>query len=648
MATNIERKESKNARLFAWVISIATIILLAAGLPHAQADKSNSTGFTLTILHTNDLHSHAEPFQERGKSVGGFSRLAHLMRTYRKETKNPLLTIDAGDMFQGTPLFTRYRGEVEVELLNRLGYDLYTIGNHEFDEGAINLADQLSHAKFKILNCNLDATALPELKKLLEKSTVLDLNGEKVGFVGVITPDIESLCMKRDGVILARAAGHGSNSNDPTWLTPISREVEKLKEAGVNKIILISHSGLETDKFMAARLPDVDAIIGGHSHTRMDKPVIIEHGDNTKCWIVQTGSYGRNLGKLDLTFDKAGNVEDSSKYELIHITSAIPEEKDIKAYVDEKEAPLASLRTTVLSQADGDFDNYWRSMKCDSPLGDLITDAFFEAGASEKLDVAMENRGGIRSRIDKGPITLEKIEEILPFDNHLACATVTGSVLLKALEHSVDSGLGGKFLDVHGLKFAYDLEKPPGQRLIFALVEKNGKYKPLEPGESYRIGMTDYSFKGGEGYDFSGARDIAYGPDKLNIPLGKFFKNHPHVKPGKSSRICFVVGSLTALGKKATCNLPGLIEKRVSLYGSTACGVTTVESGAVVPLEAPVLLVPPTELKSFPEAFQKAVKEAGTKYKVLSIVVSGKRAKGDNETPRFMPSPPFNVADTLN
>ncbi|HND68951.1 MAG TPA: bifunctional UDP-sugar hydrolase/5'-nucleotidase, partial [Candidatus Obscuribacter sp.] len=490
--------------------TLSMLILLAASLPHACADKIPATEFTLTILHTNDLHSHAEPFLERGKNVGGMARIAHLLRKLKKENKN-CLTIDAGDIFQGTPLFTRYKGEVEVELLNKLGYDLYTIGNHEFDEGGINLADKLARARFDVICANLDAAQLPALARVMKPSVIKELGDSKVkvGFVGAITPDIESLSMRRDGARLKRDA---TKAKEAAWLAPIQEEVSKLKDQGIDKIILVTHCGVDYDKVIAENIAEVDAIIGGHSHSRLSEPVLVNRGEAGPCLIVQTGSYGRSLGQLQLTFDKNGSVlPEKSKYRLLAVNDRLPEEPDVKAYIDKMAEPLKILKETVLTRADGNFDNSWRLYRHDSALGDLIADAFLDAGQSQGVQVAMENRGGIRSFIDRGPITLEKIEEILPFDNHLACATVTGKSLLRNLEHSVAGSLGGRFLDVSGIKFAYDIEKAPGSRIVFALVkDKEGNWKRVEDTATYRIGMTDYSFNGGEGYDFSSAADVTY------------------------------------------------------------------------------------------------------------------------------------------
>ncbi|CAN5436265.1 bifunctional metallophosphatase/5'-nucleotidase [soil metagenome] len=533
------------------------------------------------------------------------ARLGHLIRQLRQENKN-VIVADAGDIFQGTPYFTYYKGEIEVAMLNMIGYDFYTVGNHEFDLGAINLAKQLEKAKFDVLNCNLNAEALPQLKSLLKPSVVKTISGQKIGFIGAITPDIETLSLSRDGVVLQR--DNSDTNKNLSWLTPIKVEVEKVASQGVDKIILVTHCGVEVDKILANEIPQIDAIIGGHSHTRLDAPVIVEHPDGSQTMIVQTGSYGRNLGKLDLAFDKQGRVSSKdTHYKLIHIDDEISEDKDIKDFLTLKGLPLQNLKDTILTYASHDFDNNFRAMKTDSALGDLICDSFYEAGLPENAEITFENRGGIRSRIEKGAVNLEKVEELLPFENHLVFADVNGERLKKTLEHSVAGATGGKFLDVHGLKFAYDQERKIGDRIVFILTEKNKTWQEFDPQATYRIGMTDYSFKGGEGFQFPDAKNVKFTELKLNEYLKNYLLKHPKIKPQYGDRIAFLSGSLLpAIGKNdfRDCPLANCSSIRVTAFTSDKLGVTTAFKGtasgtAVLPLANPELLVEAVSLKEF-------------------------------------------------
>ena len=460
------------------------------------------------------------------------AKIAHIIRSIRARNPN-VVTIDAGDIFQGTPYYKLYHGEVEVEMLNDAGYDIYTIGNHEFDDGPENLAKQLKRAHFDIISCNLDATKLPELASLIKPSVVKTINGQKVAFIGAIVPTLAEVSLKTE-MVKVKATGDA-------WMDPIKEEIARVKAQGIDRIVLVTHVGVELDKKLA-ELPDVDVIIGGHSHTRLDKPIIVHHPDGSDCIVVQTGSYGRALGKLDLDFDQHGQVHvANTTYKLINITDRIHNEKDVQAYLAEKEKPFAKMRTTVDAIAVSDFDNSFKRFPGDSPIGDLIADALAEGGSKYGATIAFQNRGGIRGRIERGPVTEEKVEEILPFENHLLVATVKGSDLMKVLENSIAGSLGAKFLDVHGIRFKYDASKPPMQRVLSVETEgKGGTWTALSDTADYRIAINDYSFKGGEGYDFSRASDIKDTGRRLSAYLSEYLVQHKKIAPAAAGRISVI------------------------------------------------------------------------------------------------------------
>jgi 5'-nucleotidase len=620
---------------FLLLLILITGALLTVALPQTEAQKTG--GLSLTILHTNDLHSHDQSFAERGKTLGGMARLAHLIRKYRALSPHSL-TIDAGDIFQGTPFFTIYKGEVEVEMLNRAGYDLYTIGNHEFDGGGINLAKQLSKAKFEVLSCNLDCQDLPALKAIIKPSVVKVIDGQKVGFVGAITPDINTLSLSREGAKLKVGTYKSTTApeRDLPWLAPIKEEVDKLSSEGINKIILVTHCGTEVDKIIATEVPAVDAIIGGHSHTRLDKPIVVEHKDGSHTLIVQTGCYSRNLGKFDLVFDKNGVVDMAeTKYNLIKVDDKLPEEKDIKDYLISKQGPVTALRNTILSSARADFDNNFRIMKCDSALGDLICDSFAlnPESKSEGTEIAMENRGGIRSRIDRGPISLEKVEEVLPFDNHMVYATITGARLRKELEHSIDSATGGKFFDVYGLKFGWDPQKAKGERLVFVLTHKHGDWQPLDDKETFRLATTDYSFMGGEGFDFTDATDVHQTHKKLNLYFRSYLEHTKSVGPQRPDRIVALSGAASkgVLSGDFGDSLTGFSNPLVTVLTGDNMGVsfeTEDRPSTTVPLDSATVLqtgLTPKQARAYLQS--KAGQEHLKKWTVVVVRAIGQKNK---------------------
>jgi 5'-nucleotidase / UDP-sugar diphosphatase len=572
------------ANLSSWTLfMVAGLLILVASL----AANSDSTGLHLTILHTNDLHAHDESFEERQKSIGGFPRIGHMIRLLRAKDPKHTLTIDAGDIFQGTPLFTKYHGETEVNLLNKMGYDIYTIGNHEFDDGPQNLAKQLKVAKFDVINANMDLSKEPELAAVVKPYVIKEIDGQKIAFIGGITADLNSVALNTGNVTI-KSAG-------PNWVQPFIDEVDKLKAQGINKFVLVTHCGVESDKILAQSIPEIDVIIGGHSHTRLDKPIVVEHSDGSTTTIVQTGSYGRTLGKLDVVFDDKGRiVPASTDYRLINITDKIISDPDLKAYVDEKVEPLLGLRKEIVGDASDVFDNQFRNYPSDSALGDLITDALASEGKTYGVQIAFENRGGIRARIEKGPITAEKVEEMLPFDNKVVYATVSGATVLKVLEHSFSGPLGASFFDEHGLKIAYDASKPKGDRVVFALIEdSHGEWKPIDAHAKYKIAVNDYSFKSGEGYDFAGAENIQYIPERISVAFRHYLDKHHDVTPQASNRIVPLTAGLAELEKKKDgyyLSIKGApADAKLTVVEGSGSGVESIKN-IPVPLSHPKIL----------------------------------------------------------
>lgn len=508
------------------------LALLTGSAPVAVLAHTDGN-YTLTILHTNDLHSHIDPFMERGRSRGGIARIAHLTRSLRSKNANTLV-LDAGDIFQGTTFFKIYRGETDVDALNLLGCDAYTIGNHEFDEGVSNLARQLKRARFDIVSANLDLAGAPELAALVRPSTVKSVGGQKVGIVGAMTPDLVKMSMGT-GPVAVKQGGEG----DDSWIKPIADEVAKLDAQGVDKIILLTHVGVDLDRKLAEAIPQADAIVGGHTHTRLSKPIEVKRADGSRALIVQTGSYGRALGRLDLSFDPAGRlVPGRCRYALIDIGPSIPEDSAVRAYIDSKSAPVRALRDKVAGLALTDFDNRFARYRGDSPIGDLVCDAIAAYSTEYGATIAMQNRGGIRARIDRGMVTMEKVEEVLPFDNTITYATISGTTLRQAVEHGLSGSLGAHFLDVSGLKVAYDPDGKPGQRAVFILARgADGSFTEIDAKASYKIAVNNFTFSGGEGFDFSPAAAVVETKTRLATALASYLMRREKVRASPPERI---------------------------------------------------------------------------------------------------------------
>ncbi len=255
---------------------------------------------TLTLLHTNDVHSHIEPFPADHPylaNLGGFARRVTLINKLRAETDH-LLLLDAGDIFQGTPYFNFFGGRLELELMSQMKYDAATIGNHEFDNGLEHLSQQMKHAAFPFVCTNYGFQ-----NTVLEGQTAPWLIFDKGAFrVGIIGLGIEP-----EGLVSPQ------NYGAMQWLNPVAIGEETAlmlkNEKGCNLIIALSHLGLEysgsrqeSDVEVAAATSSIDIIIGGHTHTFLETPRMVKNRAGREVLINQMGWGGVRLGRIDLTF----------------------------------------------------------------------------------------------------------------------------------------------------------------------------------------------------------------------------------------------------------------------------------------------------------------------------------------------------------
>lgn len=259
----------------------------------------------ITILHTNDVHSYIDPFpadHPRNANMGGVARRAALIESIRKENKNVLL-LDAGDIFQGTPYFNYYGGELEFKLMSMMKYDVSTLGNHDFDNGIDGLYSQLPNAKFEFVSANYDFKNTV-LDSHVKPYTIKHVDGIKVGIFG--------LGIELDGLVDKKNYKETVYNNPIEVATDMARILKT--EQKCDLVICLSHLGFKykdepnkpSDIVLAQKTKNIDLIIGGHTHTFLDKPVIEKNLEGKEVLINQVGCYGLNLGRIDfyLTNDK--------------------------------------------------------------------------------------------------------------------------------------------------------------------------------------------------------------------------------------------------------------------------------------------------------------------------------------------------------
>ena len=265
--------------------------------PNNLLSKPNLT--QLTILHTNDMHSHIHPFESgRNKGLGGMAQRATIIKKIRNEG-NQVLLLDAGDIFQGTPYFNIYGGELEFKLMSEMGYDASTIGNHDLDNGIDGLVKQLQYANFPFIISNYDFSNT-EMEGNYLKYKVFNKGGLKVGVFGV--------GIELEGLVPKKLYGNTLYQN------PIERSnyySDYLKNTlDCDLVICLSHLGFKyktnkvSDMILASQSKNIDLIIGGHTHTFLNKPIIVENLDNKKVQIAQVGWGGINIGRIDYFFNQ--------------------------------------------------------------------------------------------------------------------------------------------------------------------------------------------------------------------------------------------------------------------------------------------------------------------------------------------------------
>ncbi len=496
-----------------------TFRILSATAALALMASTASADYNLTILHTNDFHDRHEPISRfdgpcsaednaAGECFGGTARLVTAVAEARSRSNNSIL-VDGGDQFQGTLFYTQYKGTMTAEFMNLLGYDAMTVGNHEFDDGPEVLSAFTDAVEFPILMSNADISGEPLIADKIAKSVVIERGGEKIGLIGLTPEDTDELASPGPNVIFT----------DPS--DAVQGEVDKLTEMGVNKIIVLSHSGYSTDQEVAANTSGVDVIVGGHSNTLLSNTSDRAAGPYPTMVngvaIVQAYAYGKFLGELNVTFDDEGVVTEAVGEPII-IDGAVVENEAVLARIGELAEPLEALRNQVVGNTaaaiEGNRD-VCRAMECSG--GNLVADAMLDRVADQGIQVAIANAGGIRASIDAGEVTKGEVLTVLPFQNTLSTFSVSGDVLLAALENGVseiEEG-AGRFPQVAGLTMTVDPAAEPGSRVSDVMVGG----EPLDGSATYGMVSNNYVRNGGDGYKmFVNAADAYdFGPDLADV-----------------------------------------------------------------------------------------------------------------------------------
>ncbi len=470
------------------IMRLTKILASASALLISSAMVFAEPAFSLTLLHTNDIHSRVEPAIVNRKPYGGYARVATLIQRYRAADPNPIV-LNAGDSFQGTLYYNVYKGLADGALMNLTGYDAMTLGNHEFDDGPEGLAPFLKAVNFPVVCANLDFRNEPLLKDWVKPWTTVRVGGQRIGVIGAMTPDIFEI------------ANPGPNVKLKPIEESIRASIRELNQVGVNKIVLLSHVGYEGDQELAKNIPELDVIVGGHSHsflgdlkiegfpTPMGKyPTMV---GNTV--VVQAWQWGMILGRLKIDFDAKGVVTGVRENMPIPVDDSIPEHPLVAATIQAFQKPIAQLQNQVVGMTEKGLDRNSEA-GIELPIGNVIADAQLAFVQKQGAQIAFMNQGGVRAPIEAGPITYGEIIGVQPFGNTLVVLDISGQGIKDFLEVGAEKK---SYLQVSsGFSYGVSANAATGQKIRD--MKFNGA--PVDLAKTYRIVVNSFMSRGGDGF----------------------------------------------------------------------------------------------------------------------------------------------------
>ena len=482
----------------------------------------------IQIIHTNDIHGHLDITDtvQGGTSAfsqGGLIAMAQQIEKLRAKAPDRTLLVDAGDAWQGTYISNENKGQAITQIMSLLKYDAQAVGNHDFDWGQDVLKQRTQEASFPFLCANC-ADATGAVPGYLKPYAVKDLGIVKLAMIGLILPTAASII--KDTSI---AGLH---------FLPLAETVRKYLPEMKQKadlMIAVTHVGLEPlipegDRALATAVPELDVIVGGHSHTALRAATTVG-----KTVIVQTGAYTANLGDLELVIDPATKkvtAVPTRSNELLAVAGIAGPKSDVmqkvQAIVDERKAAGKKYTERVVGTLQHALDN----PRAECGLGNMIADGLLEYGRQQnwKSDVAFYNMAGVRASLPAGQITYGQLYQVLPFTNVVMNLDMTGKQLKAVFEAA--SGSAGR-LHVGGAAWTYHFENPAGSRLLGATVAG----QPVDDAKIYHIVTIDYLFGGGDGHtEFKAATNPIYGDIEVDA-VSAYMTAHSPLDPKVEGRI---------------------------------------------------------------------------------------------------------------
>jgi 5'-nucleotidase/UDP-sugar diphosphatase len=495
----IERRLKK---LFCFLVIVLLGFPLACGTGEKWPADRESPVYHLVVLHTNDTHGHPVKFFNASvPDVGGLPARATLVKQIRSENEN-VLVLDAGDLNTGKAVSNFFKAKPDIEGYNYIGYDAMVLGNHEFDNPRHALKGQMALACFPFLSANVKTS---DGQYLAKPYIIREFDGFKVAVFGLTTKETEQI-------------------GNPEYIKDLLFE-DEIEVAGTlvpelrkqaDVVIALVHMGIYRSsragsKRLAWEVSGIDLVVDGHTHTRLDLPILIRHvGSDDKTIIVQAWQWGLVLGRVDLWIQNKSVID--FRFEPIPINLKRVEKKPdgtkvyrfigeqieedeklltmLQPYVDQAE----SMFSKVIGHAEGTF--FKKDLtNGETALGNIIADSMLWRTKRLGVDFAIQNGGGIRGDLPRGPITMQSIHEILPFDNSVVVLTLKGYDVQSLFDYIATVPIRhGAFPQVsEGLSFTINRVAQKCENIHI-----NGNR--MDPDRTYRIVTNSFLASGGDGY----------------------------------------------------------------------------------------------------------------------------------------------------
>ena len=469
----------RNKRFMSLALSITMVLSLVLFNPiSAFAEDAKE----LVILHFNDTHARVKSVEKDGVVTGvGFDRIAQYKQDLLKENPNVLM-LDAGDTLHGQPIATLSQGESIVKILNLMGIDAFTPGNHDFNYGFARLQELEKMMNFPIVSANvMDKSG----KEVFKPYVIKEMDGFKVGIFGLSTPETSYKTNPKNVETI----------DFTDTIAAAKKAVEALEKENVDVIIALSHLGLDqgddTSDKVAEAVDGIDLVIDGHSHTTLEEGRMVKN-----TLIASTGEYDKAFGIVTLKIANGKVTEKSAKLMAAADTKDIVPHPDVVALLADIDKGLNEILSEKIGTSTVMLDGARENVRTkETNFGQLVADAMLDATGAE---VALTNGGGIRASIEAGDITKNHIVTSFPFGNYLVTKEVKGKDIKAALEHGLSKypEQNGGFPHVAGITFTFNTANPAGSRVSDLMVGGS----PVDMEKAYLFVTNDFMAAGGDGY----------------------------------------------------------------------------------------------------------------------------------------------------